>query len=124
MKRELLTGIGFLLVASSVAFAQSTPPAASNTVTKVAAADSSPAQATASGAQAAGANLQQTLSDNLKKAGYTDVKIEPDAFIVEAKNKAGKPMMMFLTPDSLTVFTAKDAKGENSQTSTGGSTTD
>ena len=124
MKRELLTGVGFLLVASSVAFAQSTPPAASNTATKVVASDSSPAKSTASGAQAAGANLQQTLADNLKKAGYTDVKIEPDAFIVEAKNKAGSPMVMFLTPDSMTVFTAKDAKGQNSQTATGSSTTD
>ncbi len=99
MKQEILTGIGFLLVASSVAFAQNAPTAAGNTATAVVPPPSSPAAAKAGGAQVDGASLQQTLADNLKKAGYTDVEIWPDAFIVEAKNKAGAPTMMFLTPE-------------------------
>ena len=131
MKRELLTGIGILLVASSVAFAQTAP--ATPTVpgypdTKVIPVDNSPVktpatgtqatgtQATgtqATGTQANGASLRQTLSSNMEKAGYTDVKIMPDAYIVEAKNKSGDPVIMFLTLNSLTVFTARDAKGQD-----------
>ena len=61
--------------------------------------------------QAAGTSVRQQLSDNLKKAGYTDVKMRPDAYIVEAKNKSGEPVMMFLSPDSMTIFTAIDPKG-------------
>jgi hypothetical protein len=121
MKRELLTGIGMLLVASSVAFAQTAP--ATPTVpgypdTKVIPVDNSPVKTPATGTQANGtqangASLRQTLSSNMEKAGYTDVKIKPDAYIVEAKNKSGDPVMMFLTPDSMTVFTARDAKGQD-----------
>jgi hypothetical protein len=116
MKRELLTGIGMLLLASSVAFAQTAP--ATPTVpgypdVKVVPVDNSTAKTPAAGTQANGANLRQTLSSNMEKAGYTDVKIMLDAFIVEAKNKSGEPVMMFLTPDSLTVFTAQDAKGQD-----------
>ena len=116
MKRELLTGIGMLLLASSVAFAQTAP--ATPTVpgypdTKVVPVATAPAATPAAGTQANGASLRQTLSSNLAKAGYTDVKMMPDAYIVEAKNKAGEPVMMFLTPDSMTVFTAQDAKGQD-----------
>ena len=121
MKRELLTGIGVLLVASSVAFAQS-PPAATTVPgypdTKIVPVANTPATTPASGTEASGANLRQTLSSNLQKAGYTDVKIMPDAFIVEAKNKSGEPVMMFLTPDSMTVFTAQDAKGQDTAAAT------
>ena len=123
MKQEILRGIGFLLVASSVAFAQNAPTAAGNTATAVVPPPSSPAAAKAGGAQVDGASLQQTLADNLKKAGYTDVKIWPDAFIVEAKNKSGAPTMMFLTPNSMTVFTAQDAHGQDTRTATGGAPT-
>ena len=116
MKRELLTGIGMLLLASSVAFAQPAP--ATTTVpgypdTKVVPVATAPATTPTAGTQANGASLRQTLSSNLAKAGYTDVKMMPDAYIVEAKNKSGDPVMMFLTPDSMTVFTAQDAKGQD-----------
>ena len=36
----------------------------------------------------------------------------PEAFIVEAKNKTGEQVRMFLTPNSMTVFTAQDPKGQ------------
>jgi hypothetical protein len=60
--------------------------------------------------------MRMQLSDNLTKAGYTDVKVVPEAFLVEAKNKAGERVVMFLSPDSTTVFTAQDAKGQETKT--------
>ena len=59
--------------------------------------------------------MRMQLSDNLKKAGYTDVKEVPEAFIVEAKNKTGEHVTMFLSLDSMTVFTAQNAKGQETK---------
>jgi hypothetical protein len=121
MKRELLAGIGMLLAASSVSYAQPAPAApATHSVpgypdVKVLPIDTA-AKPVTPATQAAGTTVRMQLSDNLKKAGYTDVKVVPEAFIVEAKNKAGEPVRMFLTPDSMTVFTAQDPKGQDTKT--------
>jgi len=84
---------------------------------KVVPVDTSPAATTTPAAKPSGdEDIQRQLSANLTEAGYTNVKIMPDAFIVEATNKSGKPVMMFLSPDSMTVFTAVDAKGQDART--------
>jgi hypothetical protein len=118
MKRELLAGIGMLLAASSMSYAQTAP--AAHAVpgypdVKVLPVDSAAKPATPA-TQAAGTSMRQQLSDNLTKAGYTDVKVVPEAFLVEAKNKAGEQVVMFLSPDSMTVFTAQDPKGADTKT--------
>ena len=115
MKRELLAGVGMLLAASSLSYAQTTPAVPSHSDAKAVPAVSA-MKPTTPGTQATGTSVRQQLSDNLKTAGYTDVKIVPEAFIVEATNKAGDPVTMFLTPDSLTVFTAVDPKGADTKT--------
>lgn len=117
MKRVLLASAGILLAASSMSYAQTAP--AAHAVpgypdVKVLPVDSAAKQATPA-AQAAGTGMRQQLSDNLTKAGYTDVKVVPEAFIVEAKNKAGEQVTMFLSPDSMTVFTAQNPKGEDTK---------
>ena len=118
MKRELLAGIGMLLAASSMSYAQSTPAAPAvpgYPNVKVLPVDAAAKPATAA-TQAAGTNVRQELTKNLQTAGYTDVKVVPDGFMVEAKDKAGAPVVMFLTPDSMTVYTAQDAKGQSTKT--------
>lgn len=92
MKRELLAGVGMLLAASSMSYAQTTPSVPSHSDAKAVPA----AGAMTPDTQATGTSVRQQLSANLKTAGYTDVKIMPEAFIVEAKNKAGDPVTMFL----------------------------
>ena len=115
MKRELLAGIGMLLAATSMSFAQTAPSVPGYPDVKVVPVDSAAKPATPA-TQAAGTSMRQQLSDNLTKAGYTDVKLVPEAFLVEAKNKAGEQVVMFLSPDSMTVFTARDVKGEATKT--------
>jgi hypothetical protein len=105
MKRGFLMGIGILLAASSVTYAQTVPAAP-----REQAAPATPAK------QAAATSMRQQLSDNLTKAGYTNVKVMPEAFIIEANNKAGDPVTMLLSPDSMTVFTAQDPKGQDAKT--------
>ena len=121
MKRELLAGIGMLLAASSMSYAQTTPAAPGAHAVpgypdvKVLPVDTAAKPATPA-TDAAGTSMRMQLSDNLKKAGYTDVKVVPEAFLVEAKNKAGEQVRMFLTSDSMTVFTAQDPKGQDTKT--------
>jgi hypothetical protein len=108
MKTSVLLGLGILAIGSSVAVAQTNVPGYPGT--KIIPVDASPA------AKHDGQDIQKQLTTNLTKAGYTNVKIEPEAFIVGATNKSGEHVVMFLTPDSETVFTAMNAKGEDTRT--------
>jgi hypothetical protein len=114
MKRALLTGGLMLMAVSTAALAQTTQPVPGYPGAKVIPVAGTPTQTTTD-QPTDGASMQQQLSGNLTKAGFTDVKITPDAFIIQAKNKSGDPVTMFLSPDSLTVFTAQDAKGKDTR---------
>jgi hypothetical protein len=46
--------------------------------------------------------LRQEMADSLKKAGFTDVKVVPDSFFVQAKDKSGNPVAMLINPNSMT----------------------
>jgi len=118
MKRELLVGLGMLLAVSSISYAQTAPAVKAvpgYPDVKVLPVDSAAKPATPA-TEAAATSMRHQLSENLTKAGYTDVKVVPEAFIVEAKNKAGDQVRMFLTPDSMTIFTAQDPKGQDTKT--------
>jgi len=47
-------------------------------------------------------HLSQKLSNDLAKAGFTDITIMPAAFLVRAKDSQGNPVMMVINPDSVT----------------------
>ena len=115
MKTPILLGLGLLLAGSSIAAADTAVPGYPDV--KVVPVDASPAATPTPAAKPGGdEDIQHQLSANLTGAGYTNVKIMPDAFIVEATNKSGEKVMMFLSPDSMTVFTAVDAKGQDART--------
>ena len=50
-------------------------------------------------------SLQQQVNQNLQQAGFTDIKIMPESFLVRAKDKSGHPVMMIINPDSVTAVT-------------------
>lgn len=50
--------------------------------------------------------ISQKLRQSLTQAGYTDVQVVPESFLIHAKNKSGNPVMMMVTPDSMTEVTA------------------
>ena len=60
-------------------------------------------------------SIRNHLMQDLKKAGYTDVKIVPASFVAEAKDKQGHPVTMLISPDSFTTITEMP----RSQTSSG-----
>jgi hypothetical protein len=63
----------------------------------------SPAFAAAKNATPNAGDMRQQITQNLQQSGFTDVKVMPDSFFVQAKDKNGNPMTMFLTPNSMEV---------------------
>jgi hypothetical protein len=49
--------------------------------------------------------IQQQVQNNLQQAGFTDIQIMPSSFLVRAKDSAGNPVIMVISPDSVTAVT-------------------
>lgn len=105
MKKTTIVAAAFLTTVSSVAYAQapsspSAPPVSSKT-------------------QTGGASLQQQVTTNLQNSGFTNVKVMPDSFLVQATDKSGNPVTMFIGPNSMTEVTTVGANGQTMVTKTG-----
>ncbi|WP_131113126.1 hypothetical protein [Lichenihabitans psoromatis] len=50
-------------------------------------------------------SMRQQIQDQLTKSGYTNVKVMPSSFVVQAVNKKGDPVEMMIGPDSMTSIT-------------------
>jgi opacity protein-like surface antigen len=83
---------------------------------------SNPQATTKSGQNLAAA---QQIQQDLKKAGFTDVKVVAESFVVQARSKDGDPVVMTIGPHGMSVFEAMNAgsnSGMSSQSGTTGST--
>lgn len=116
--KSLLAGASLLVLALSPAFAQSTQspssPAQSNTQ----------ANANSTGNLAAA----HKIKDDLQKAGFTNVEVVAESFVVQAKSKDGDPVLMTIGPHGMSVFEAmnnnnRSGSGSNSTTGSTGSAT-
>lgn len=72
--------------------------------------------------QANHAAIEQHIRADLTKAGFTDIHVMPESFLVRAKNSQGMPVMMVINPDSVTAVTAMGSKGGSSSGNPGGGT--
>ena len=115
MKRIILAAAGLMLAAAPTAFAQAERTVPDWPDTKMVPAATGVTTPAAPGTELSSLGIRQELTNNLVKAGYTGVKVVPSAFIIEAANKSGQPVIMFISPDSMTVFTAEDAKGKDAR---------
>jgi sporulation protein YlmC with PRC-barrel domain len=107
VKQVLLASAALLIGVSSAAFA-ATNADQGNTV---APAGTRPGSMADNGHQAANANLRQQLAGNLRQAGFSDVRIMPDSFLVQAKDQSGNPVTMFIDPTSVAMITREDGGG-------------
>jgi opacity protein-like surface antigen len=94
-----------ILLSASAALAQSQTP---NSTTS----NSTTSQPSANSGQnrAAADKIQQ----DLKNAGFTDVKVVAESFVVQAKSKDGNPVLMTIGPQGMSVFEAMNANGAGS----------
>ena len=52
-----------------------------------------------------GQSIRQNIRSDLARAGYGDIQMVPDSFVVRAKDPTGVSVMMVLSPNSNTVVT-------------------
>jgi hypothetical protein len=97
-----LAAAGLLL--SPAAFAQTPHQSATSTP---------PGQQTV-GAELGKAGLQKRVTQDLQKAGFTDVSVTPDSFLVRAKDRSGDPVAMIVGPNSMTAIVAQTSSGTSS----------
>ena len=107
MTKTTILAAAILTAVSSVALAQ---------------AQSSPSTATPTATtktQTGGTSLQQQVTTNLQNSGFTNVKVMPGSFLVQATDKSGNAVTMFIGPNSMTEVTTVGANGQASGASIG-----
>ncbi len=100
--RILVLATGLALALTGAASAQSSTHTGSAGTTNA---------ASSSGTQNPAAIRQQIQTD-LSQAGFTDIKMMPESFLVRAKDKRGNPVMMVINPDSVTASTEIPGQGK------------
>ena len=71
-------------------------------------------QGSASAHHTSQGQIEQRLRHDLSKAGFTDIHVMPESFLVRAKNAEGMPVMMVVNPDSITAVTAMTPPSQTS----------
>jgi hypothetical protein len=104
MKRSVFIGVASAAAISTLAFAQTNPAPVPPT--------NPPAKTMPEGTQTKGTNLRQDLLSSLSQAGFTNVSVKADSFVVQAKDKDGNPVTMLLGPGSFTEVTDVQANGQ------------
>jgi PRC-barrel domain len=108
MNNTTIVAAVFLTTVSSAALAQ-TPRSPSTSVPPPA----------VTRTQTGKVNLQQQVTANLQNSGFNNVKVMPDSFLVQATDKSGNPVTMFIGPNSMSEVTTVGANGQASDTNTG-----
>jgi hypothetical protein len=67
-----------------------------------------------------GAVLQQKIHNELSQAGFTDIHVMPQSFLVRAKDSSGNPVMMVINPDSVTAVTRMQGANGSQSAQNGG----
>ncbi len=93
----LITTTAIALALSSPAFAQSSSATPSSQIETSAQSQSQTQSST---------SIRQQVKRNLEEAGFSEVRVMPESFLVRAKDKDGNPVMMLINPDSFTAVTA------------------
>jgi sporulation protein YlmC with PRC-barrel domain len=65
--------------------------------------------------------MRAQVRDMLQKAGFTDVHVMTGSLLIRAKDKEGNPVVMNLSPDSVTEVTEVGTSGSDDSDSTKGS---
>lgn len=106
----------FMVISTAAAIALSQAAFAQNPKTNSQTAQPPTANATQNPNPAA---AQQQIQQDLKNAGFTDVKVVAESFVVQAKSKDGNPVVMTIGPHGMSAFEAMNSAGRsNSQPGT------
>lgn len=73
-------------------------------------------------------SLPQEIRQKLQRDGFTNIRVVPSSFLIQAKDKDGDPVTMMIGPNSMTMLTRVDSgnstTGDSSSTSDGSGKSD
>jgi hypothetical protein len=58
--------------------------------------------------------IRQRIKQDLEQAGFTNVQVMPESFLVRAHDRQGRPVMMVINPDSVVGVTEMGGNGHSS----------
>jgi Protein of unknown function (DUF1236) len=58
-------------------------------------------------------SIKAQVKSNLEQAGFSNIRVMPEAFLVRATDRNGKTVMMVVNPDSVTQLTGTPPNGGN-----------
>ncbi|MGO9949278.1 MAG: PRC-barrel domain-containing protein [Steroidobacteraceae bacterium] len=93
MRLPLLAAGTALLLCTTAAMAQNNAP---NTPT------ASPSASTANTGTTSTTRLRDNIRGMLQRSGFSDIRIMPSSFMIRAKDQQGNPVMMSVSPGSVT----------------------
>lgn len=118
MKRVLMATAVAAIVFAPAAFAQ-TPKSQNQSGSQATNGSTNNGSSTNSSTQDLAA--AQKIKQDLQNAGFTDVNIVAEFFVVQAKSRDGNPVVMTIGPHGMSVFEAM-ASGTGSNSSSGATT--
>lgn len=116
MRLSLLATSTALLLCTTAAMAQTNAPNTSPNTSTVAPSANSAGTATNNTA-----SLRDNIRSMLQKSGFTDVSVLPSSFMIRAKDQQGNPVVMSVSPDSVTEVSELGASGANGAGNNGAS---
>ncbi|MCK1406196.1 PRC-barrel domain-containing protein [Bradyrhizobium sp. 76] len=137
MKATSFLAVAALVGASSLAMAQSAPQATGpgdHSVVQSSSRNRSADQRTENSmankggnkgdavqSDASQASVRQQMVSDLQQAGFTDVKVRPESFLVEARDRSGNPVTMFVGPNTFAEVKTIGANAQKSSSNTNSS---
>ena len=58
-------------------------------------------------------SIREQVKNSLEQAGFTNIRIMPESFLVRATDQNGNPVMMVINPDSMTAITSMSSDQGN-----------
>jgi hypothetical protein len=113
MKASIITALAVALALPAPALAQDQSPTPEN---QAAASDE---QGGKQGTNSYNLLTIQKLTQDLKNAGFTDIRVISDSFVVQAKDKDGNPTVMTLSPSGVFAISEISKGGKEAKASPG-----
>jgi hypothetical protein len=104
MRPSLIATGTALLLCTTAAFAQTNAPATSTAAPS--------ANVTADSANTT-TSLRDSVRGMLQKSGFTDISMMPSSFMIRARDQQGNPVVMSVSPDSVTEISELGASNPN-----------
>jgi hypothetical protein len=104
MRLPLLAAGTALLLCTTAAMAQNNAP---NQPT------ASPSASSANTSTTSTTPLRDNIRGMLQHSGFSDIRIMPSSFMIRAKDQQGNPVMMSVSPDSVTEISELGTSGRN-----------